>query len=129
MNQVKHINILEVAKGALAEQIDIELRKIMENLQDPNTDYKPVRELTIKVKLKNLDERRTVVGMTAQAKATTAPNTPIGVMLFSETTQNGVVVAEANKHDPNQVSFDEEAGQAVTNVLNMAERKTASGKQ
>lgn len=120
---VKTINILEVARGAIMEQIDIELRKVVENLQDPNTNYKPNRELNIKVIFKNLDERRDKVGLAAQAKAKLEPNMPIGTMLFSELTADGVVIAEADRPDRDQITFDDMAGTTEQKVIRLPERK------
>jgi hypothetical protein len=125
LNQVKSINILEVSRGAVMEQIDIELRKIVENLADMNCDYKPARTLTIKVKFKNMDDKRDQVGMIAQASSTLVANNPISSMLYTETVDGQTLMAELNKPDPRQVSFEEEQGTATTNMINMAEAKKA----
>jgi hypothetical protein len=118
-NQVKNINVLEVARGAIMEQIEIEMKKIIENLNDPNTDWKAVRELGIKLSFKNTDERRQTVQMAGQAKAKLTPNTPIGTLIYTELTTSGVVAVELNKPDPNQISIDEEQGMATTNIIKM----------
>ena len=80
-NQVQNINILQVARGAIMEQIEIEMARIMDNLVNPNTNWKETRKLEIKLEFKNVDERRETVTMAGQAKAKLSPNTPIGVML------------------------------------------------
>lgn len=36
-------NILESARGAIMEQVDIEVGKIVQNILDPNTSYKKKR--------------------------------------------------------------------------------------
>ena len=124
-NQVQNINILQVAKGAIMEQIEVEMAKIMDNLVDPNTSWKESRKLEIKLEFKNIDERRESVAMAGQAKSKLSPNTPIGVLLYSHlTTDGGIVAIELNKPDPNQLTFDEEQGLATTNVINM--RKAGS---
>ena len=95
----------------------------MENMVDLNCDFKPARTLTIKVKFKNMDDKRDQVAMVAQASSTLVANNPIGSLLYTEITPNGVIAAELNKPDPRQVSFEEEQGTATTNMINMAEAK------
>ena len=43
-------NLKELAGGAVQEQFSASFEKVMENLQNPNTPYKNVREITIKLK-------------------------------------------------------------------------------
>jgi hypothetical protein len=126
-NQVKNINILEVSRGAIMEQIDIEMKKILDNLLDPNTDHKPARTLNVKVTFKCVDDKRDLVNMNSQAKATLVANMPVGTMLYTEISNGKVMAAELNKPDPNQVSIDEEQGTATTNMINIAERRQAHG--
>lgn len=126
MNQVKNINILEVAKGAVQEKIDSRMREIMENLQDPNCDYKASRTLTIKLTFKNRDDTRFQVDVTAQAEAKLAPVRPISTMLYSELRDGEVVCAEASnprEQIPGQVAIGDEQGTQATNMINMAEAK------
>lgn len=122
-NQIKNINILEVSQGAIREQIDIEIKKVLDNLLDPNTDFKAARTLTIELKLKNRTDKRDIVDLSGQAKVKLAPYNPIGATLYTEVTKNGIVAAELTKPDPNQISIDEEQGQATTNIIDMKARK------
>jgi hypothetical protein len=121
-NQVKNINILEVSQGAIREQIDIEIKKLLDNLLDPNTDYKAGRALTIKLKFKNRNDKRDIVDLSGQAQATLAPSVPISASLYTEYTKNGIVAAELTKPDPNQISIDEERGESTTNIIDMKAR-------
>ena len=52
-------SILDFADGAANERINYELAKIVENIQNPNTDEKP-RKLTIEVTLTPTNGRRSV---------------------------------------------------------------------
>lgn len=125
MNQVKKINILEVSRGALMEQIDFEIKKVLDNLQDPNTDWKAARSLEIKLTFQNKDDKREVVDVASQAKAKLVPNMPLKTMLYSEIVNGEVLAAELSKPDPRQVTFEEEQGTATTNMINMADAKKA----
>ncbi|ABO49719.1 conserved hypothetical protein [Desulforamulus reducens MI-1] len=91
------INVLELAHGAIAEQISNELGKVLENLMDPNTDVKTKRKLVVTLEFKP-DENRDVVDCTAQAKATLAPVKPITTRLLMDTDHMGrPVAAELNR--------------------------------
>lgn len=43
----KMINLETFADGALAEKINMALKEVLENIADPNTDYKTKRKLTV----------------------------------------------------------------------------------
>ena len=102
-------NVLEMAKGAILEQIDNETAKIMANILDPNTDAKKARKLTITLTFKS-DESREFVSCEAQAKSTIAPVMPIATRIILDTDKDGNPKAmELTKDDPNQIHvFDEE---------------------
>jgi hypothetical protein len=64
MKEVK--SILEFDGGSIKQKLDYELAAVMDNIRDVNTDDKP-RELTIKIKLKPDEKRRTVI-MTSEVQ-------------------------------------------------------------
>ena len=58
-----------LAHGALAEQVDIEIGKILANVEDPNVPWKPKRELTIKVSFNpNEDRGRCAISIAVSTK-------------------------------------------------------------
>lgn len=117
MSTTKNVNILELAKGAIAEQIDIEVAKAMANIVDPNTDAKTARKLTITLTLKP-DENRETISISAQAKAALAPIKPISTTLVVGTNKDGQpIAAELTKQDPNQIEIFTES--EPTNVVKM----------
>lgn len=62
-------SILEMANGAITEQVGIEVEKIIENILDPNTDLKKKRTLQLKVEFSPSQERdRVDIDVTAQSK-------------------------------------------------------------
>lgn len=50
--QMKPINMEEFAGGAFSAQINRELRKATENIQDPNTDATAKRRITVVIEFK-----------------------------------------------------------------------------
>ncbi|MFA5385100.1 MAG: hypothetical protein WC364_10625 [Eubacteriales bacterium] len=91
------INVLDLARGAVQEQINNEMNKILANLVDLNTDTKTVRKLTVTLAFK-VDENRESVDCAAQAKATLAPVKAITTRLILDTDHLGrTVAAELNK--------------------------------
>lgn len=69
---MKHINMETFANGAFTEQINRELKKVTENIQDPNTDATAKRKITVMIEFKP-NETRNFVTTGVQAKATLAP--------------------------------------------------------
>lgn len=69
---MKPINMEEFAGGAFSAQINRELRKIAENIQDPNTDATAKRRITVVIEFKP-NEKRDFVTTGVQAKSTLAP--------------------------------------------------------
>ena len=45
------INLETFADGALAEKVNMALREVLQNITDPNTDYKVKRKLTVDMTL------------------------------------------------------------------------------
>jgi len=117
VSTTKEVNILELAQGAIQEQINNETGIILTNILDPNTDPMAARKLTVTLTFKP-DENRNVVKCSVQAKATIVPVKAISVSLMVEPDGKGNPHAsEILKNDPNQMAAFEE-GQ-VTNVVKM----------
>lgn len=111
----REVNILELAQGAIQEQTENEMGKILTNILDPNTNPTATRKLTITVTFKP-DENRSVTQLSASAKATTAPIKAITTSLMVGQDRDGKPqAAEILKNDPNQMeAFTEDQ---VTNVV------------
>ena len=69
---MKHMNMEEFANGAFTNQINRELEKVTENIQDPNTDATAKRRITVVIEFKP-NEARNFVTTGVQAKSTLAP--------------------------------------------------------
>ena len=92
------INALELANGAIGEQVSNELDKVLKNLVDPNTDIKTKSKITVTLTFE-VDENRETVKCSAQAKAVLAAVKPITTTLWVDTDHKGNVVATEPSHD------------------------------
>lgn len=54
---MKNIELKELVGGALQEQFGKAFERVVENLQNPNTPYKNAREITIKLKFTQNEQR------------------------------------------------------------------------
>jgi hypothetical protein len=115
-------SVLEMAKGALIEQVNAEFAKIGANILDLNTDPKKARKITLTVTFKP-DENREFIGWEAQAKSTLAPVMPVATRFFLGTDKDGTPVAtEIIREDPNQVHmFDEQEEVAEVGQLDQVQ--------
>ena len=57
---MKHINMEEFASGAFTVQVNRAMEKVMKNIQDPNTDAKATRKITVTIAFKPNETRNFV---------------------------------------------------------------------
>lgn len=69
---MKHINLETFANGAFTEQVNREMESVARNIQDPNTDAKKARKITVTVTIKP-NEQRDFSTVSIEAKSTLAP--------------------------------------------------------
>lgn len=50
-NEQDGISLVTLAGGAAVEKFDIELARVLDDLEDPNTDFKKPREVILKVRI------------------------------------------------------------------------------
>lgn len=110
------INLEKFAEGALAEKMNGALKEVLENIQDPNTDFKLKRKLTLEMTFVSGEDRELAeVSMIAKTKL--APNKPIATKLVIGTDgKGGVLASEYKKQVPGQsvMRVDEETGEVLT---------------
>lgn len=112
---MKHMNMEEFANGAFTSQINRELEKVTENIQDPNTDATAKRRITVVIEFKPNDARNFVT-TGVQAKSTLAPALgAVTALNMGKNLKTGEVEAvEIGNQIPGQMSIDEvEEAQAV----------------
>ena len=116
------LKIASLARGALEERAGEELQKVLENIADPNTDWKKTRKVTIELALTPMDELRDRIALDIKTKSSLQPNKPISTQLFMGTDRDGNVIAEEyNKGAiPGQVELDTDTGGLKeTKIVNM----------
>lgn len=101
-------SILEMARGSIMEQVDIEVEKIIANILDLNTDPKKKRTLKLTVDFVPSAERCQVV-VTANAKSVVQPNNAIQTSLYVgiEPKTGEIHAAEMTPNIPGQAAFDD----------------------
>ena len=79
---MEKLSLATICNGTAVERFDYELQKVLENINDPNTEAEAVREITLKIKIKP-DEAREMLKteMSVSSKpAGLSPVTAIGMM-------------------------------------------------
>ena len=94
------VSLDNLGRGAAVEKFDDELRKVLENILDPNTTL-AAREVTLKVKL-TPDETRGISVTDIVCSSKIAPRKPFRTTLFVGKDVDGVVATEPN---PGQISI------------------------
>ena len=112
---MKHMDMEKFANGAFTSQINRELEKVTENIQDPNTDATAKRRITVVIDFKP-NEARNFVTTGVQAKSTLAPALgAVTALNMGKDLKTGEVEAvEIGNQIPGQMSIDDvETPQAV----------------
>lgn len=106
MNEDDIISLATVAKGAAIERVDDEMKRVLENILDPNTGLS-AREITLKIKITPNDTRDAcAVQLACTSKLTGAK--AVGTTIYIGRGGGGI---QAKEFNPNQlgVPFTEEA--------------------
>lgn len=101
------LKLEEFMGGALQERANAAMKKVLENMQDPNTPYKVKRGIIIKIGFtKNEDRNDAMVEMSTETKL--APASPVRTMMsVGRNLENGEVYAEEyGKQIKGQMSLD-----------------------
>nr|DAS38718.1 MAG TPA: hypothetical protein [Caudoviricetes sp.] len=105
---MKHINMEEFASGAFTVQVNRAMEKVMKNIQDPNTDAKATRKITVTIAFKP-NETRNFVATGVVAKTSLAPELgAVTTMTCGTNLKTGDIEAvEIGSELPGQMTFDE----------------------
>lgn len=104
MKEVK--NILEFDNGSILERVSYELAKVMENIQDPNTDEK-ARKIKIDISLTPTNQRKQIIMKTDVVK-TLRPTTSIQTSMVLTNVGGEAVAIEMSAQLDNQINLDGE---------------------
>lgn len=114
------INLETFADGAFAEKVNMALKEVLNNITDPNTDYKLKRKLTIDMTLATGEDRE-LTEVTIVAKTKLAPSKALATKIVIGTDGTGGILAtEYKKQIPGQITMrvDETTGELTTTAEN-----------
>lgn len=100
-------SILQMARGAFQERVDVEMARVIENIMDSNTKPTQKRKLTLTIELTPDDNRQNIlVGFTV--KTALAPMVPAQTSLWvaGQDKSGGIQVVEMVPQVPGQMSMD-----------------------
>lgn len=102
------VDLNNFASGGLAEKFNDELKKVLENIADPNTDATKVRSVTVTVSLKG-DKNREIAATSIRATSKVAPYEDIETQIVMDRDDKGKVVGkELKSGTKGQTYFDDE---------------------
>lgn len=105
---MKKIELKELVGGAVQEQFSKSFEKVVENLQNPNTPYKNTREITIKLKFAQNEQRDDVkCGILVSEKL--APQSPMetNFSIGTDLSTGETFAVEYGKQCRGQMSFED----------------------
>jgi hypothetical protein len=108
-----NVDINNLAGGAMAERINRELKKVAENVMDPNTKADAVRTVTVQIKIKP-NEARQIGNTEIEVKSSLAPAKGVPTQFVFDFDRDGkAVMKELNlSSDQNQMAMND-AGEVV----------------
>ena len=133
MSKEIELNLSKLANGAIQEKLDGELKKLFENIHDPNTSPVAKRAITIKLEFKP-DENRQVVSMTSDFSLKLAPVDGVNTtVLTGKDLNTGQIEAhELQSSVPGQTYKDTETGETKTDIgepIDVIEKEEARQQQ
>lgn len=115
MNKVE---LETLVRGALQEQFSKSFEKVIENLQNPNTSFKVNREINIKLKFAQ-NENRDNVTCAVQVAEKLAPQSPMttNFAIGTDLKTGEMYAEEYGKHIKGQLSIDDVQTESVTETV------------
>lgn len=97
-------SIVQMARGAIEERIDLEMSRMLENVLDPNTKATAKRKLTVTFEIQPDDERKTL-SVAATAKSALAPTNPVATALYVGKIGEEIQAVEMTAQIPGQADL------------------------
>jgi hypothetical protein len=90
--ELKKVPILEMAQGALQEEVAYQMGNIIQNLIDPNTDWSKPRKLVVTLEFRTNEKRNySTVSATTQTKL--LPSKAVTAQMHLAPDENGEICA------------------------------------
>lgn len=124
---MKKVELKELASGALQEQFGKSFEKVIENLQNPNTPYKNAREIVIKMKFTQNEQRDDVkCGISVTEKLAAQAPTETAFAIGKDLKTGELYAEEYGRQVKGQTTFDDmdvdpNTGEVITEQTKKAE--------
>lgn len=121
-----NIDLNTFAEGALAERLNEEIQKVLENIANPNTDAKKARKVAVTLTFKP-GGNRSIATVAIDAKSTILQSIPVETEMMLDYTGKGVVGFELKSGIPGQTFFDgqevrTDTGEVISEESNKSEK-------
>lgn len=123
-----NVDIAKLAGGAMQERINRELKKVAENILDPNTKADAVRTVTISIKIKP-NEARQMASSDIEVKSSLAPAKGVPTAFIFDYDKEGKAVMKelSTGQDRDQLAMND-AGEIVDGVGETPSAKVVNGR-
>lgn len=98
-------HITDIADGAAMEEIDVQLGRVVENLLDPNTDWKKKRSLTVKFDF-STDKNRELTKCEVSVDPKLAPSLPVETQIAFGMVNGQLAAQEISNQVAGQTAMD-----------------------
>ncbi|HDU0722991.1 TPA: hypothetical protein REO55_000224 [Staphylococcus pseudintermedius] len=106
--RLNNVKLSELGQGALQELFESELEKVIENINDINTDPTKKRKITMTIDIKS-DEYREIIFADVKVKSNLVSMDSTGIKLFNIVDKNGErVVNELRSGAKGQAFIDDD---------------------
>ncbi|EIE3860326.1 hypothetical protein LDE17_000344 [Staphylococcus pseudintermedius] len=106
--RLNNVKLSELGQGALQELFESELEKVIENINDINTDPTKKRKITMTIDIKS-DEYREIIFAHVKVKSNLVSMDSTGIKLFNIVDENGErVVNELRSGAKGQAFIDDD---------------------
>ncbi len=106
--RLNNVKLSELGQGALQELFESELEKVIENINDINTDPTKKRKITMTIDIKS-DEYREIIFADVKVKSNLVSMDSTGIKLFNIVDENGErVVNELRSGVKGQAFIDDD---------------------
>lgn len=112
-----NLNLSNLADGAVQEKMDHELKRVLQNILDPNTDFDKARTVTVTISMKS-NEQRNSLTTDVSVKSKLAPQKSVSttVLVGRDDNTGQIKAAELLSNAPGQTFIDMDDGVLKTDT-------------